>query len=203
MKKLLIGCGALVGFAVLGIIIVAIVGAVAGSRQSPQTVTSPVTTKPAAAPADSPKPVAAQPTEKPAAKPEPKPLDLAKVGDRVESAGIAITVNSVKRADAAGQFMKAKPGRTFVIADVTIESVSRDNAPYNPLYFKVKDADGREYTANIVGVDDSLKHGELPKGEKARGNISFDVPTEAKGLVLSYQPIVLFGGYQTIRVQID
>ena len=33
--------------------------------------------------------------------------------------------------------------------------------------------------------------------------LAFDVPAEAKGLVLSYQAIVILGGYQTIRVQLD
>lgn len=99
--------------------------------------------------------------------------------------------------------MKAKPGRTYVVIDVQIESPGRDKSPYNPLYFKVRDGDGYEYTGSLIGADNGLKSGELAQGERVRGTVSFDVPSEAKGLVVSYQPLVLFGGYQVIRVQLE
>jgi hypothetical protein len=148
-----------------------------------------------------PKPVAPSATPVPPTSP-PKPATIAKVGERVESAGIALTVNGVRRADAINQFVKAKPGRTYLIVDVVLETTGREKAPYNPFYFKLKDSEGFEYTAGI-GPDNSLKSGELAQGEKVRGAVAFDVPREAKALVLSYQPIVIFGGYQTLRVQLD
>ena len=171
--------------------------------------TSIAAQQPAVAPTVSkPEPTPRPPTAAPAPPtatlhPEPKPVALAKIGQRTESGGIALTVNGVQRNSNAGQFLRAKPGRTYVIADVTIESVTRDNAPYNPLYFKVKDSEGMEYDAGLFGPDNSLKSGELTKGDKSRGSVAFDVPSDAKGLVLSYQPIVIFGGYQTIRIQLE
>jgi hypothetical protein len=136
---------------------------------------------------------------KPAATATAAPLPVAAVGQRVASGGVVLTVNSVRKAPRAGVFAKAKEGRVLLVADVTVENAERDTAPYNPLYFKVKDAEGFEY-GSFVGVDDGLKSGELPKGDKARGVVAFEVRTDAKGFVLSYQPIVLFGGYRTIRV---
>jgi hypothetical protein len=216
MKTLAIGCAAVV----LGICAIGAIGSLArsGSSQSisqptaaPQLAAQPTTVPQAPAAAAKPAAPAAVPaTSAPAAppatatsRPEPKPATLPKVGERVESGGIAITVLNTKRTDSAGQFMKAKPGRTFLIAEVTIESVTRDNAPYNPLYFKVKDSEGQEYDAGLIGPDNGLKSGELPRGDRVRGAVSFDVPSEAKGLVMSYQPIVIFGGYQTIRIQLE
>jgi len=38
-------------------------------------------------------------------------------------------------------------------------------------------------------------------GEKARGKVAFNIPDTAKGLVLTYQPIVIFGGY-TIKINL-
>lgn len=193
-KKLSFGC---LGLVALGILLIIVAGVV-GSRQSPQTITSPSPTVAAAQAATTPTPVAA--------KPEPTAVStapVAKIGDRVESGGIALTVNGVTRTDSLSQFQKAKPGRVYVVADVTIESITREKAPYNPLYFKVKDADGYEYTASVGSGDQALKSGELNPGEKARGTVAFDVPATATGLVLSYQPLVILGGYQTIRVALD
>jgi hypothetical protein len=99
--------------------------------------------------------------------------------------------------------MKAKPDRTYAVADVTIENSSRDRAPYNPLYFKAKDDAGYEYSGSAIGTDQSLKSGELTTGEIARGTVAFDIPANAKGLVLSYQPAVILGGYQVLRVELE
>jgi hypothetical protein len=125
------------------------------------------------------------------------------VGQRIESAGIALTVNSVEKKGELNQFMKAKPERTYLIADVTLENATRERAPYNPLYFKVKDAEGYEYSGSAIGDDKALKSGELASGERARGTVAFDVPSSAKGLVLSYQPLVILGGYEVLRVELE
>lgn len=117
--------------------------------------------------------------------------------------GIALTVVKTEKKDELSQFQKAKAGNTYIVAEVLIENVSVDKAPYNPLYFKVKDGDGFEYNPEIVGGDQALKSGELPKGDKARGNVAFEVKKDAKGLVLSYKPIVLFSGDEVIRVALD
>jgi len=147
---------------------------------------------------------AAQPTSAPAAAPtaaQAAPA-VAKIGDRTELNGTALTVMKVSRAAELSRFQKAKDGNEFVIAEVVIENVDKDKAPYNPLYFKVKDSDGFEYNADFTAGDQSLKSGELAKGEKARGNIAFEVKKDAKGLVLEYRPLVI-GGDDAIKVALE
>jgi|SRR6185436_17385356 len=148
---------------------------------------------------------AAQPTSAPAAAPTEVMVaapTVAKVGDRTELNGTALTVMKVSRAAELSKFQKAKDGNEFVIAEVVIENVDKDKAPYNPLYFKVKDSDGFEYNADFTAGDQSLKSGELAKGEKARGNIAFEVKKDAKGLVLEYRPLVI-GGDDAIKVALE
>lgn len=118
---------------------------------------------------------------------------LGQVGDRVEANGIALTVNSVSAVDNVDDIFKPDEGNIFLVADVTIESVDQDAAAYNPLYFKVKDADGFEYNVTLTAPDPSLKSGELSPGDKARGNIAFEVPADATGLVLAYKAINFSG----------
>jgi hypothetical protein len=71
------------------------------------------------------------------------------------------------------------------------------------LYFKVKDADGYEYNATLNSGDNALKSGDLAQGDKVRGIVAFEVPTGAAGLILSYEPLVIAGGYDPIRIALD
>jgi hypothetical protein len=151
------------------------------------------TTEPTIAPTDAPTP---EPTVAPVAGP-------AKIGDRVDSGGVALTVMGVQRAADLGQFQKAKDGNEFVVAEVLLETTGRDEAPYNPLYFKVKDGDGFEYNVALNIQDGALKSGKLPSGEKVRGTVAFEVKQGASGLVLSYEPLVILGGYEPIKVVLE
>lgn len=200
------------------LVLLCIIGVIANQGRTGTTITPGATQAPgvpttapagdvAAAPTDTsaeePTPVAMPlPTEEPAPTEAPA-LTVGAIGDRVVSGGIAMTINSAERVAQIGDFQKADDGNEFVLIDVTLENVDRDEAPYNPLYFKVKDADGYEYSAGITMTDNSLKSGDLAKGEKSRGTVSVEVPTGATGLVVSYEPIVIFGGYEVIRVALD
>lgn len=130
---------------------------------------------------------------------------MAGIGDRVESAGIALTVVSVTKADQISTFLKpSSPEKEYLVIEVIIENTSRDQpAPYNPLYFKVKDADAYEYNTAILAPDPALQSGELAKGAKVRGKVAFEVPKTATGFVVSYQPLVILGGYETIYVDLS
>ena len=124
------------------------------------------------------------------------------VGERRESAGIALTVTEVSKTNAVNDFMKPKEGNTYLVIAVTLENSTRDKTPYNPLYFKVKDADGFEYSASFIAPDPELKSGDLAQGEKVRGNVAFEVPKTAKGFVVSYEPLVILGGYEPITINL-
>lgn len=166
----------------------------AQSQSQAAPTTAPAQEQATAAPA-------AQPAEESTA--APAQPSVANVGDRIESAGVALTIVKIDRAKELGQFLKAEDGKVYLLAEAVVENAGRDEkTPYNPLYFKVKDTDGFEYNASLMGPDNSLKSGDLDKGDKARGVVAFEVPETAKGLVLSYEPMVLFGGYEPIKVKL-
>jgi hypothetical protein len=175
-----------------------------GSGAAAPTITSPT----AASASNAAVPTAASaPTAEAAATSAPEPTaapaaTVGKVGDRVELNGTALTVTKVTKADKIGDFLKADAGNTYLIAEVVIENVGNDKAPYNPFYFKVKDSDGFEYNAGITTDKQALKSGDLAKGEKARGTVAFEVKKDAKGFVMEYKPIVIGGG-DAIRVALE
>jgi hypothetical protein len=143
-----------------------------------------------------------QASEMPSALVLAAPVATNGIGDRVVSGGIALTILKVRRVSRSGIF-RADSGNEFVVLDVLIENVERDEAPYNPFYFKVKDSENFEYDYSIASPNPSLKSGDLKRGGKARGNVAFEVKKGAKGLVVSYEPLVLFGGYETISIGLE
>lgn len=117
-----------------------------------------------------------------------------KIGDRIEQDGTALTVVKTEQKTELDQFQKAKEGNVYLLAEVLIENTGQDKAPYNPLYFKVKDSEGFEYPAALVVGGQTLQSGELSKGDKARGTVAFEVKTTAKDFTLEYKPLIIGGG---------
>jgi hypothetical protein len=159
----------------------------------PQTVAPPATGIPATQP---PLPTNTQ-------LPQP-PTSMGGINDRIEHDGIALTALAVSKINSINDFMKAKEGYTYLVVEVIIENASRvEETPYNPLYFSVKDSSGFEYRSSIVAPDTALTSGKLPKGDKVRGNVAFEVKTQADGFILSYEPLVILGGYTPIRISLS
>jgi hypothetical protein len=124
------------------------------------------------------------------------------LGIRQESGGIAVTVMSMRTENNIGGFFTPDPGNVYLVVEVLIENTDRDEAPYNPLYFTLKDGDGFEYNASFTAPAPDLKSGKLMKGERVRGNVAFEVAPSVSELVLSFEPIVLFGDYKPIRIKL-
>lgn len=143
-------------------------------------------------------------TSPPTQTPRPTPtLSIGVINEPREVSGIALTVlnaeNMVKM-----DVLTAHPGYVYLVLDVTIENVGRNGStPYNSLYFSVKDSDGYQYNANSFAREPGLKAGELPKGDKVRGFLAFEVRSTSKGMILSYEPLVISDGYEPIRIALD
>lgn len=203
------GLGRLLLWVVLGSCIAISALAAIGNANRP-AVTAQATQGPAAAavgptespaPTDRPAPTSPPVSTSTPALPTETPVSaLGAVGERREAGGIGLTVIAVEYKAELSSFQKAEPGKLFVVVEVLIENISRDTTPYNPFYFKVKDADGFEYTIAFSTAENTLKSGELPQGDKARGTVAFSVNEAATGLVLSYEPLVLLGGYEPIKI---
>ncbi len=201
MKKILVGL--VIVFFLCAV--VAVIGSL-GSKPGPKIEQAAVssTPSPQAQPTAAAKVVAASTTEAPKPTVAPMQPSYGTVGQKVTSAGVALSLAGVKRtSDSGNQFIKPKQGNEYVLAEVLIENVDRDTTPYNPLYFSVKDSDGFEYNASLMVGDNGLKSGELAKGEKVRGIVSFEVPAKANGLVMTYKPLVILGGYDPIKFKLD
>jgi hypothetical protein len=127
----------------------------------------------------------------------------AKVGERTEAGGIAFTVEKVDRRAEVGR-SKAADGREFLVAEVVIESAGRDELPYNPLNFGIRNPNGVVYAASATySLPERLQGGTLARGEKVRGTVAFEVKQGSAGLVLSYHPGVIADDVRTFEVALD
>lgn len=124
------------------------------------------------------------------------------LGQRTEGSGIALVIDAAERADRLGITRPAE-GNQLVVAQVTIENVSRTLTPYNPTYFFAADVQGYQYPSLVIPLETLLPAGSLQEGERVTGQVVFEVPADVSRLVLTYQPLVLMDGYEPLRVVIQ
>lgn len=126
---------------------------------------------------------------------EPAAPAPAPAGQRVAAGRYALTVMEVRDpAISDNMFIKPEAGNRFVAVLVRVENLSNEPAPYNPLYFKLRDAAGFEYNASLfAAAEPSLKAGELPAGDSALGWVTFEIGEAARPTSLKYKPLILFG----------
>lgn len=162
-----------------------------------------VATATTAPPADAQAPPEQVSTDTPAPVATPAPAAMAGVGDRVDDGKIALTVLDARRESQVSEFVTAADGYVYLVIEALIENVGDDEAPYNPLYFSAKDGDGFEYSPSAFGASPALQSGTLPQGDRARGFVTFEVREGATGLVVTYEPLVLLGGFEPLRVAVE
>lgn len=81
---------------------------------------------------------------------------------------------------------EASNGNTFVIIDAQIKNSGADKITVFPHDFSMVASDGNRYEKIPYYGEDRLGAGELKKNQHKRGILLFEVPQNAKNLVLSY-----------------
>jgi hypothetical protein len=147
----------------------------------------------------------AVPALEPSPTPQPTPTatsGIAKVGDTVVQGGYIITLLNVEKSEKGYQSYGAPgEGKVLVAVEIVIESGADEGVHVNPFYCSLKDSDGYEYGVYFFGKDPALQStNDLPKGEKSRGWVTFEVVKTATGLVFIYAPIT-FGA--DVRIKFD
>jgi hypothetical protein len=111
------------------------------------------------------------------------------VGQRVESAGLAITVVGVTNEPRFKEVTAPPVSQKFVGVEVLLENNGNSGHPYFSTNFKIKDPQDRAYASGGLGVGDPpLDWGTIVPGEKVRGHVAFVLPKDANGLTLAYMP---------------
>ncbi len=129
----------------------------------------------------------------------PTPPAPGQVGQPIEFADVELTVNSVMRQPQIGEFFKPASGNVYLTVNVTIRNKRPYQIPYQPFHFTVKDSAGREYKVGVTAGTQPLQSSNLDATKDVTGNINFEVPATATGLVLVYR---VPGANGTMTVQL-
>ncbi|BCW78849.1 DUF4352 domain-containing protein [Arthrobacter sp. NicSoilC5] len=174
------------GVLLLGILVGSCAGGskpAADSSPIASTTASAEATAPAAAAPAAPG-AAAPPSSAPAAPAAPAvgvPFSV-----KMRNGNVArVTVVSAVRTDSVtnGAFATPSKNGTYLLLDVLWETESGKTSS-NPLYFSAKDQNGRKADMSLF-ADNQLGSGEILPGDKARGNIAFDIAPGAATVIIS------------------
>lgn len=125
----------------------------------------------------------------------PNPADIkppaknltGQIGSPMALNGVTVTVVSEDlNAQSGNQFIKPKAGNRYVAVQVLYENTGSDKFDYNPFDWKLADSSGFSYDMTFWGPGPELHAGTIQPGEKARGYITYEVPTSAAGLKLRF-----------------
>lgn len=102
--------------------------------------------------------------------------------------GVKLIVNDVQYNTSLSDFEKADAGKTYVLADVSLENTSDRTQPYNEFNFRIQTAGGQVLDGAITTTSGLLSSGDLVAGGKVSGKVVFQVPVESGHQYLIWKP---------------
>ncbi len=122
----------------------------------------------------------------PATLPSPRATALA----AVESEGVVLTVTRMERTErekSSKTSVNSPEREPYLVLELSINNVRRDQLPFSLAYFSLSDASGREYPAGWSQLS-QMNTSMLSRGDKVYGLIGFAIDPKASGFILSYDP---------------
>lgn len=123
------------------------------------------------------------------------------VGDIVEIGDLTLTVNEVT-SPPGNEFNKPNAGNKFIVVDVTLENKGAEAKGISSMVqMYLKDATGQKYNLDFsasMASGGTTPDVEIAPGEKIRGQVGFQVPENAQGLIFAFDADVF--GYGKVFV---
>jgi hypothetical protein len=121
----------------------------------------------------------------------PRTLNLPHaVGAVAKAADYSLSVLRVGQCEVSSSFAP-KEGNIKLGVELSIENISDEDLPVNSFYAKVSDSDGAEYPSTFGGCKPEFINWRIGSGVKTGGWVVFEIPATARGLTLTYNPIII------------
>ena len=167
------------------------------SSQSPSSTLEPTTVTASQFPVDTPSPI---PTSEPTATPAPQSFNI---GDTVRLGGLELTVNGV-RASFGNDFWEPDEGSYFLYIDVAFRNTGDEPTVVSSLLqMELQDAKGFQYSVDFTAIaanDKAAPEGEIAPGGFVRGEIGYQIPIDATGLIWKFSGDVFRLGEATYTI---
>lgn len=108
-------------------------------------------------------------------------------GETANIDDMELTVNTVEYKSSLGEFEDASPGKTYVVANVTLNNKSNKTQPYNVFDFRVQTVGGQVLDGAFT-IAETLSSGDLVSGGTVSGNVIFEVPIEEGHQYMIWKP---------------
>ncbi len=129
----------------------------------------------------------------------PVELPHGKRGQRVESAGFAITLEKIVDRPPSDPLGQVGPERRYLALLLLVENNTGGNISFWPVQFRLQDSQSYEYKPLAMKlIAPALDWRNMGNRETVRGYVDFIVPRSAKGLSLIYTHLA-----QPIHVDLD
>ncbi len=129
----------------------------------------------------------------------PAEMPHGKRGERVESAGFAITLEKIVYRPPSDPLGEVGPERRYLALLLLVENNTGGNLSFYPVQFRLQDSQSYEYQPLAMKlIAPALEWRNLGNRETVRGYVDFIVPKSAKGLSLIYTHLA-----QPIHVDLD
>jgi len=126
-----------------------------------------------------------------------------KIGDQVVADNFSVTVVSVEEFKDYS-LSKPEPRNLFLAVELLVQSNDPIGIDVNPLFARIQDTSGNIYAAVFGGkgpmLETRMGANQLLEEEEVRGWVTFEIPENAKDLMLVYQPVSLTSD---VNVRID
>lgn len=130
---------------------------------------------------------------------QPKDVEVMP-GETATVGGVKMTLTNVEYKPSLTDFEKADDGKTYVVADVTLENTSDKTQPYNVFDFRIQTAGGQVLDGAVTSIQ-TLSSGDLVAGGKASGKIVFQVPVEDGHQYVIWKPSAVNADRAIVRVK--
>lgn len=123
------------------------------------------------------------------------------VGEPATVDGVKMTVTKITKKKSVSEFEEAASGKTYVIADVTLENTSNDTKQYNSFDFRIQTESGQVLDSTYVTVKKPLNSGDLVAGGKVNGQIVFEAPIEKGNQYIIWKPNPVMSDRAIVQVK--
>ena len=111
----------------------------------------------------------------------------AKLGGVIDGGEMSMVARTVSTAKSLGQFQEADSGHQFVVVRLAVKNTSSAFVDFSSFWqTQLKDGQNHVYDASFGVTDHPFDSGTLAPGEVSRGDVVYEVPTDAGDLTLQF-----------------